>query len=89
MKQVAEDIPGYAYGADDVPRSSFSVRELDDLKISAGFTEEDERYLRLAGEVLADQTKKIVEHWRSHVIASIPNLARHSRAPMGVQSRNI
>jgi hypothetical protein len=45
-----------------------------------GFTEEDERNLRLAGEVLGDQTKAIVEHWRSGIIASIPNLARHSRS---------
>jgi hypothetical protein len=27
------------------------------LKISVGFTAEDERYLRLAGEVLGDQTR--------------------------------
>ena len=59
------------------------MRELDDLKISAGFAQEDERYLRLAGDVLSDQTKKIVEHWRSGIIASIPNLARHSRTPGG------
>ena len=59
------------------------MRELDDLKISAGFTEEDQRYLRLAGEVLRDRTKEIVDHWRSGIIASIPNLARHSRTPVG------
>jgi Protoglobin len=53
------------------------------LKISAGFTEEDQRYLRLAGEVLEDQARQVVEHWRSRIIASIPNLARHSRSPEG------
>ena len=53
------------------------------LKISTGFTEEDERYLRLAGQVLADQTEKIVQHWRSGIIANIPNLARNSRTPEG------
>ena len=31
--------------------------------------------------MLADQTAKIVHHWRSGIIASIPNLARHSRTP--------
>jgi hypothetical protein len=55
------------------------MRELDSLKITAGFTEEDQRYLQLAGEVLRDQTKEIVAHWRSGIIAGIPNLARHSR----------
>ena len=83
MKKISEEIPGYAYGADTVARSSISLRELEELKTTAGFTEEDQRYLRLAGEVLGDQTKQIVEHWRSGIIASIPHLARHSRSPEG------
>jgi len=59
------------------------MRELGELKISAGFTEEDQRYLRVAFEVLRGQTKQIVDHWRSGIIASIPHLARHSRKPEG------
>jgi hypothetical protein len=58
-----------------------SVPDLERLKDSAGFTKEDERYLRLAGTVLADQTRQIVEHWRSRIIANNPNLARHSHSP--------
>jgi hypothetical protein len=81
MKEIAENIPGYSYGAADIVQSTVSVQDLESLKISAGFTHEDERYLRLAGEVLADQTAKIVHHWRAEIIASIPNLARHSRSP--------
>jgi hypothetical protein len=83
MKQVSEHIPGYSYRTAEVTPSPVSMRELEELKISAGFTAEDERYLRLAGEVLADQTKQIVDHWRSGIIAGIPNLARHSRTPEG------
>lgn len=83
MKKVADDIHGYTYGTAEISVSPVSMRELDDLKISVGFTEEDQRYLQLAGEVLADQTRQIVEHWRSGIIASIPNLARHSRTPEG------
>ncbi len=83
MKRVAEDIPGYTYGSADVAGSPVSIGQLNELKISVGFTEEDQRYLRLAGEVLADQTRQIVEHWRSGIIAGIPNLARHSRTPEG------
>jgi pimeloyl-ACP methyl ester carboxylesterase len=78
------DIPGYAYGTDDVARSAVSLSELEELKTTVGFTDEDERYLRLAGEVLGDQTKQVVERWRSGIIASIPNLARHSRSPEGI-----
>jgi len=83
MKKVAENIPGYSYGAGEVAKSPVSVQELQALKISAGFADEDERYLRLAGQVLADQTAQIVHHWRSGIIASIANLARHSRTPDG------
>jgi hypothetical protein len=48
------------------------------LKVSAGFTEEDQRYD--GSPVLADQTKQIVDHWRGGVIASIAALAIGSRA---------
>jgi hypothetical protein len=43
------------------------VSELQSLKTSAGFNEEDERYLRLAGVILADQTEQIVRYWRSGI----------------------
>ena len=33
--------------------------------------------------MLTNQTRQIVEHWRSNIIARIPNLARHSRTPQG------
>jgi hypothetical protein len=79
MKSDPEPIPGYSYGTAEVARSPTSIQDLQSLRVSAGFTDEDERYLRLAGQVLADQTEKIVHHWRSGIIASIPNLARHSR----------
>jgi|ERR1700722_5129307 len=75
------DISGYSYGSPDFPTSPVTMERLQTLKISAGFTEEDARYLRLAGEVLKDQTSQIVAHWRSGIIAAIPNLARHSRTP--------
>jgi len=83
MKMAAEHIPGYTYGSAEVAMSPVSMRELEELKINAGFTEEDERYLRQAGEVLADQTEQVVLHWRNGIIATIPNLARHSRTPEG------
>jgi len=75
---VADQIPGYIYGHDCVPTSSVSTETLGGLKESAGFTAEDERYLRLVGTVLIGQTSQIVDLWRRQIIASIPNLARHS-----------
>ncbi len=83
MRQVPERIEGYTYGASAVPTSAVTMQELKDLKVTVGWTEDDERFLSLAGEVLADQTKEVVHHWRNEIIASIPNLARHSRSPEG------
>lgn len=83
MQRVAEHIPGYTFGTGDVATSPISMREFEALKVSVGFTEEDQRHLQLAGEVLRGQTKQLVDHWRTGIIAGIPNLARHSRTPEG------
>lgn len=83
MIKAYQQIAGYSYGTSEVVKSPVSIEQLESLKTSAGFTQEDERYLRLAGEVLQGQTKQIVAHWRSGIIASIPHLARHSRTPDG------
>ncbi len=83
MKKVADKIPAYTYGLCVVATSTVSLDELERLKVSVGFTDKDERYLHLAGDVLSGQTKQIVEHWRGGIIAGIPNLARHSRTPEG------
>jgi Protoglobin len=80
MKNDSPRIPGYDDGERVVPTSLISLQELEQIKVTVGFTQEDERYLRLAGEVLGDQAKQIVLHWRSQIIASIPHLARHSRS---------
>jgi hypothetical protein len=83
MERVAEEIHGYTYGRSEVAESAISMQELESLKVTVGFTADDELFLRRAGEVLSDQTEKIVLHWRSGIIAHIPNLARHSRTPEG------
>jgi hypothetical protein len=81
MQTVANNIEGYLYGSEQLAQSPVSLADLENLKKSAGFTPEDQRYLRLAGEVLAGQVKQIVQHWRTDIIGKIPNLARHSRTP--------
>ena len=83
MQKPGESIPGYSYGKAELAPSHVSLSDLERLKISAGFTEQDWQSLRLAGEVLADQTEQIVRQWRSGIIAGIPHLARHSRTPEG------
>jgi Protoglobin len=81
MKTLAEQISGYTYGA--VGASPVSLQDLENLKISVGWTDEDERYRHMTGEVLSDQTNPLVDHWRREIIGSIPNLSRHSRTPGG------
>jgi len=83
MTRIIGEMPAYTYGTAAVGTSPVSLQELEELKVSVGFTAEDERYLHRAGEVLEGQTREIVAHWRSGIIASIPNLARHSRTPSG------
>ena len=61
----AEEIPGYDYGR--VPEAPITEEELKLLKKTVMFTEEDEKYLRMAGEVLKDQVDEILDLWYSWV----------------------
>ena len=83
MRMIAGKQDGYTYGDASIGVSPITMEELELLKTSVGFSKEDERSLRLAGEVLADQVTAIVTRWRNEIIASIPHLARHSRSLQG------
>lgn len=60
-------IPGYTYGTTEVAASPVSLKDFELLKQAVLFTEEDERYLRQAGEVLADQVEEILDLWYNFV----------------------
>ena len=81
-RMVAPEIPGYNFGAPTVAKSPINEEEFERLRQSAGFTQEDEDWLRVAGEILAHQTKELVQKWRD-VIAALPHLARYSKRPDG------
>jgi hypothetical protein len=66
-------IPGYTYGTSQVAPSPLTLEDLDNLKKAVLFTEEDEHYLRMAGEVLADQVEDILDVWYGFV-GSHPHL---------------
>jgi hypothetical protein len=85
LRQPAE-IAGYTYGEPEVPTSPITLEELDALKRTVGLTEEDERYLRLAGDVLTDQAAEMVDTWRA-VIAGQPHLAGFSAHPDGTPNK--
>jgi hypothetical protein len=58
-------IKGYAYG--QVPQSPVSIADLELLKKTVLFDADDEKYLLLAGEVLLDQTDKVLDLWYGFV----------------------
>jgi len=62
---MTEQIKGYAYG--QVGQSPVSIADLELLKKTVLFTEEDEKNLRLAGEVLKDQTNEVLDLWYGFV----------------------
>lgn len=75
-------IPGYTYGTSEVALSPLSLRDFDLLKQAVMFTEEDVRYLRQAGEVLADQVEEILDLWYGFV-GSHPHLLHYFTGPEG------
>jgi hypothetical protein len=76
MTTTSPSIPGYTYGQPEVARSPLTLEELRQLEQAVLWTAEDERYLRLAGEVLADQVEAILDLWYGFV-ASHPHLVRY------------
>lgn len=73
---TAHAIPGYTYGTSEVPPSPVSADEVELLKATLLWSEDDERHLRLAGEVLADQADDVLELWYGYV-GSHPHLIRY------------
>ena len=62
---MSEKINGYSYG--EVGKSPISIAELGLLKKTVLFTEEDEKNLKLAGEVLQDQIDDVLNLWYGFV----------------------
>ena len=62
---MKEQIKGYSYG--HVGQSPVSIADLELLKKTVLFTAEDEKNLRLAGEVLKDQTNDVLDLWYGYV----------------------
>lgn len=68
------EVTGYTYGTEVVAKSPLSIEEFELLKQTVLFTEEDEKYLHLAGEVLQDRIEAVLDLWYSFV-ASHSHLA--------------
>src|SRR5215218_4451403 len=82
--QMAEAgaISGYSFGAQETARSPLALEDLDLLKQTVLFTEEDEEYLRLAGDVLEDQVDEVLDLWYGSAI-SLPHQILKFGSPDG------
>ena len=73
---MTQSIPGYDFGAADSARSPVSLDDLDLLRKTVLFTDEDRDALREAGAVLAGQVEEVLDVWygfvavNSHLVAS-------------------
>ncbi|MGH2461874.1 MAG: protoglobin domain-containing protein [Chloroflexota bacterium] len=72
-----QTIPGYDFGGRDVERSPVTLEEFQLLRQTVDFDEVDERYLRLAGDVLDDQVDRYLDRWYAFS-ATLPHLGAFS-----------
>jgi len=71
--QPASTIPGYTHGQKTLAKAPYTLAELESLKKTLLFTDEDLRYLRMSQPILADQTDAVLDVWYGFV-ASTPEL---------------
>ena len=62
-----QTITGYSYGEETLQKSPVSLNDLDLLKNTVLFSKDDERYLRMAGDVLEDQVEDILDLWYNYI----------------------
>ncbi len=67
IKQMATPTKGYDYGASNLTASPLSLLDLDLLKKTVLWSDADEKALKLAGEVLQDQTDEVLDLWYGFV----------------------
>jgi hypothetical protein len=72
----ATSIPGYGFAARELPSSPVTSGDVDLLKATLLWSDDDDRYLRMAGEVLADQVDDVLELWYGYV-GSHPHLVHY------------
>ncbi len=75
-------IAGYTFGTEQAANSLLTLNDLELLKQTVLFTDEDEQYLRLAGQVLQDQIDAVLDVWygfvasHSHLVYYFSNTNR-------------
>jgi hypothetical protein len=67
MELTQEKIAGYDYGASGLETSPVTLHELNLLKKTLLWSEDDEHFLRMAGNVLRNETHEILDLWYDFV----------------------
>jgi hypothetical protein len=62
-----EQIKGYSYGSPTLEQSPVSMQDINLLKKTLLWSDDDERYRKIAGDVLADQTDAVLDLWYGYV----------------------
>lgn len=62
-----EQIKGYDYGKSTLETSPVSMQDLALLKKTLLWSEDDDKYLKMAGEVLKDQINEVLDLWYGYV----------------------
>jgi hypothetical protein len=76
MVEGRGEIAGYEFGMGSVVRSPLGLEDLELLKQTVLFGEEDEEYLRMAGDVLEGQVEVVLDVWYGFV-GDHPHLLRY------------
>ncbi len=62
-----ETIKGYDYGKATLEQSPVTMEDLTLLKKTLLWSEDDDHYLKMAGEVLKDQVEEVLDLWYGYV----------------------
>ena len=62
-----EHIKGYDYGKATLEQSPVTLQDLALLKKTLLWSDDDDRYLKMAGDVLKDQTNDVLDLWYGYV----------------------
>lgn len=79
---TTDAIPGYRYGDPKLPRAAVTLEDLERMKRTVTFGEEDRRALREALPILEPQVEAILDVWYGFV-GSQPHLSKHFSTPGG------
>jgi len=66
-KNKGETIPGYTYGDKSLTEAPFTLEDLETLKATVLFTEEDANWLRKSRKVLEPSAEEILDTWYGFV----------------------